>query len=73
MSFGSGVAYLPSLITHVIEKAEKTEIVKKQLDNPELDIFSNTRFGEEGNDYDFEFSDLVSIDEAALRSERAHV
>ncbi|MBR3329158.1 ATP-binding cassette domain-containing protein [Candidatus Saccharibacteria bacterium] len=66
MSNGSGVAYLPSLITHVIDQAGKTEIVKKQLENPDLDIFSNTKFSEEGNDYSFEFSDLVSIDETAL-------
>ena len=29
MSGGSGVAYLPSLITHIIDKASKTEIVQK--------------------------------------------
>lgn len=62
----NGIAYLPSLITHIIDKSSQTEIVKKQLANPDLDIFSNTKFGEEGNDFDFEFSDLVSIDEAAL-------
>ena len=66
MSAGSGIAYLPSLVEHIIEKSSQTEIVKKQLANPELDIFSNTKFGEEGNDYSFEFSDLVSIDEAKL-------
>lgn len=66
MSAGSGVAYLPSLITHIIDESGKSEIVKKQLANPELDIFSNTKFGEEGNDFNFEFSDLVSIDEAKL-------
>lgn len=66
LSAGSGIAYLPSLVTHIIEKAEETEIVKKQLENPEIDIFSNTKFGEEGNDFDFKFEDLVSIDEAAL-------
>ena len=66
LSSGSGVAYLPSLVTHIIEKSSETEIVKKQLANPELDIFSNTKFGEEGNDFNFEFSDLVSIDEAVL-------
>ena len=66
LSSGSGVAYLPSLVTHIIEKSGETEIVKKQLENPELDIFSNTKFGEEDNDFNFEFSDLVSIDEAAL-------
>ena len=66
LSAGSGVAYLPSLVTHIIEKSGKTEIVKKQLASPEVDIFSNKRFDEEGNDYNFEFSDLVSVDENAL-------
>lgn len=66
MVSGSGVAYLPSLISHIIENAGKSEIVKKQLANPEVDVFSNTKFGEEGNDFNFEFSDLVSVDEAKL-------
>ena len=66
MSGGSGVAYLPSLVTHIVNNASTTEVVKKQLENPEVDIFSNTKFGEEGNDFDFEFSDLVSIDNEKL-------
>ena len=66
MSRGSGVAYLPSLITHIIDQTGQTEIVKKQLAEPEIDVFSNKKFGEEQNDFDFEFSDLVSVDEAAL-------
>ena len=66
MSAGSGIAYLPSLITHIVDLSSQTEIVKKQLANPDVDIFSNTHFGEEGNDYNFEFSDLVSIDENKL-------
>lgn len=67
LSSGSGIAYLPSLVEHIINKASQTEIVKKQLDNPELDIFSNTKFGDEGNDYDFAFEDLVSIDQDKLK------
>lgn len=63
---GSGILYLPSLITHIIEESKNTEIVKKQLENPTLDVFSNTKFGEKGNDFNFEFSDLVSVDEKAL-------
>ena len=66
MSGGSGIAYLPSLITHIIDKASTSEIVKKQLANPNIDVFSNTRFGEENNKTNFEFSDLVSVDEAKL-------
>lgn len=63
---GSGILYLPSLITHIIEKSENSEIVKKQLANPTLDVFSNTKFGEDKNDFNFEFSDLVSVDKNAL-------
>lgn len=66
MSAGSGVAYLPSLVTHIIDKASETEIVKKQLANPDVDVFSGVKFGEEDNSYDFKFEDLVSVDEAAL-------
>lgn len=66
LSGGSGVAYLPSLVTHIIDKASKTEIVKRQLANPEVDVFSGVKFGEENNKYDFKFEDLVSVDEAAL-------
>ncbi|MBR2766879.1 ATP-binding cassette domain-containing protein [Candidatus Saccharibacteria bacterium] len=66
LSAGSGVAYLPSLVTHIIDKASETEIVKKQLANPEVDVFSGVKFGEEDNKYDFKFEDLVSVDEAAL-------
>ena len=66
MSSGSGVAYLPSLITHIIDKAGNTDIVKKQLAEPEVDVFSGVKFGEEANNFDFKFEDLVSVDEAAL-------
>ena len=66
MATGSGVLYLPSLTTHIIEESAETEIVKRQLSNPEIDIFSDTKFGEKKSGFDFEFSDLVSVDEAAL-------
>ncbi|MDO4612282.1 MAG: ABC transporter ATP-binding protein/permease [Candidatus Saccharibacteria bacterium] len=66
MTATSGVLYLPELVEHVIEEASETEIVKKQLANPTVDIFSNKKFGEEGNSFDFEFSDLVSVDESKL-------
>ena len=68
MAVGSGVLYLPSLTTHIIEKSSQTEIVKKQIAEPTIDIFSNTKFGEKQNKFDFEFSDLVRVDEAKLAS-----
>ena len=63
---GSGVIYLPSLVTHIIDKSAETEIVKKQLAEPEIDIFSNRKFGEKDNAFNFKFSDLVSVDNTAL-------
>lgn len=63
---GSGILYLPSLVTHIIEESSEKEIVKKQLSNPTVDIFSGVKFGEDANDFNFEFSDLVSVDSAAL-------
>ena len=62
----SGVIYLPELVTHIIDKASESEIVKKQLANPEIDVFSNTKFGEKSNDFNFSFSDLVSVDSDKL-------
>ena len=67
LSAGSGVAYLPSLVTHIIDKAAQTEIVKKQLDNPEMDIFSNTKFSDDKPKFNFEFEDLVAIDPMKLQ------
>ena len=66
LTSGSGVAYLPSLVTHIIQRAGETEIVKRQLAEPDVDIFSGVKFGEEENKFNFEFSDLVSVDEVAL-------
>ncbi|MBR2709472.1 ABC transporter ATP-binding protein/permease [Candidatus Saccharibacteria bacterium] len=63
-----GVYYLPSLTRHIIEHAEGTEAVKKQLRSPDYDIFSGKKFGEEKNDFSFQFSDLVSVDNAAIQS-----
>ena len=62
----SGIAYLPSLVTHIIDKTSQTEIVKRQLDNPEVDVLSNKKFGDEKNNFGLEFSDLVTVDEAKL-------
>ena len=68
MSSGSGVAYLPSLTTHIIDESSKTEIVKRQIANRDVDIFSNTKFGEKAQNMNFSFSDLVSVDESKLAS-----
>ncbi len=68
LAMGSGVFYLPSLTTHIIEVSSEKAIVKQQLANPSVDVFSDTKFGEGGNDYAFSFDDLVSVDESKLAS-----
>ncbi len=66
LSSRSGIAYLPSLVTHIIDESSQTAIVKEQLAKPEIDVFSGMKFGDEANDFNFEFSDLVSVDNEKL-------
>ena len=62
----SGVAYLPELVTHIIDKAGQAEIVKRQIANPSVDVFSDTKFGEKGNNLNLTFEDLVKVDSDKL-------
>ena len=39
-----GVSYTKDLIESIIDYSKETELVKKQLENEEVDILSNTRF-----------------------------
>ena len=63
-----GVHYTNELIDYIIDNASKNEIVKKQLNNPEVDVFSNTRFDSKENNLDLKFADLVNIDNKKLGS-----
>lgn len=63
---GSGFLYLPSLTEHIIERAADTEIVKRQLDNPTLNVFTGKAFGEEASPA-LDFADLVSVDTSKIR------
>ncbi|MBR3257266.1 ABC transporter ATP-binding protein/permease [Candidatus Saccharibacteria bacterium] len=65
-SLNEGVNFRPELIEYIINSSKNTEIVKKQLDNPEIDVFSNNRFDQEENRFDYGFSDLVSVDNEKL-------
>ena len=65
-----GVCYLPELTRYVIERAESSEIVKKQLDDTETDVFSGRSFEDladnEGSGLDF--NDMISVDTDMLSS-----
>ena len=66
LSLMTGVNYRADLITHIIEHASNTDIVKTQLKNPEVDVFSNTRFDAAKNKVNLNFGDLVTVDEKKL-------
>ena len=64
----SGVGYPFSLIEHVIEVAEKSEILKAQLADPETDVFTNTRFGEQKEAPSLDMASLVDMDAEAAKN-----
>lgn len=68
MALNPGVAYTKGLVDYIIDYAAETDIVKKQLENEEIDVLSGTKFDDPKNKVKLEFKDLVSIDANKLRS-----
>ena len=44
MSLNPGVAYTKELTNYLIDKSKNSDIVKKQLSNKDIDVFSNKKF-----------------------------
>ncbi len=63
-----GVNYRSDLIDHIIDYAKNTEIVKKQLEQEEIDVFSGKRFDNEKTTEALNFQDMVHIDTEMLQS-----
>ena len=68
MALNPGVNYTSSLIDYIIEYSKETEVVKKQLAKPEIDVLSGKRFDAKKNNFNFEFKDLVKVDNKKLQS-----
>ncbi len=64
----SGVSYTKELTEYVIEQAAESEIVKKQLADREVDVFSGKRFDDESQDAGLDFQDMISVDTEMLSS-----
>jgi putative ABC transport system permease protein len=62
----AGIYYTPALTEHVIENAAETQIVKDQLDNPDIDIFTGDEFDVESDSSDVDLNSLFNIDEDAI-------
>ncbi len=63
-----GVNYRSDLVDHIIEYSAGTDIVKRQLQNPDIDILSGNRFDDPKNNLNLDFTDLISIDANKLKS-----
>ena len=64
----SGVGYTKKLTEYVINKSAESEIVKKQLANKNINVFSGKDFDDKENSTGLDFQDLISVDEKALSS-----
>ena len=67
-SLEQGVNYSADLIDYIIKQSENSEIVKKQLENPEINVLSGKRFDDDKASFDYSFEDLVSVDNEKLSS-----
>lgn len=67
-SLSPGIGYPVSLTKHVVEEAEKSEIVKQQLEHSTVNVFTNEPFGQESNKNGLDMESLFSVDETALQN-----
>ena len=65
-NMSSGVGYTKKLTEYVINKASESEIVRKQLLNKDINIFSGKDFDDESKDSGLDFEDMISVDEDIL-------
>lgn len=63
-----GVNYTKELTSYIIDKAAESEIVKKQLANKDVDVFSGKTFEEKNseNNEQLNFEEMISIDKNKL-------
>ena len=62
-----GIVYTKDLTHHIIDYSKDTEIVKKQLDNEKINVFTGKKFTDK-NDFDLGFEDMVKVDNERLKS-----
>ena len=68
MSLNPGVAYTKELTNYLINKSKNSDIVKKQLSNKDIDVFSNKRFDDDSNKSNIDFEELIKVDTDMLKS-----
>ena len=67
-SLMTGIGYTKELTQYVIDTASESEIVKKQLKDEDINVFSNKRFDDDNKETGLDFQDMISIDTELLAS-----
>ena len=62
----SGIYYPASLTDHVIEEAQSSEIVKKQLNQPDVDVFTGKKFDDKKSSQ-LDMNSLFTVDTDKLK------
>lgn len=64
----AGIGYTPALTRHVIQKAASSDIVKQQLENEKINVFTGEAFGKEDQEESkFNMESLFGINEDAMK------
>ena len=66
-----GIGYTKALTEYVINKAKDADIVKEQIDNPEVNVFTGLDFPEEGEEEEFSLDNLSMEQKMQLASMNA--
>lgn len=66
-ALSAGICYPASLTKHMSEYAGDTEIVKQQLADPSVNVFTGEAFGEENSENMFDMESLITVDEEKLQ------
>lgn len=64
----SGINYPASLTKHVIDHAKNSNIVKEQLKNPEINVFTGKGFYDTDDKNAFDMNSLFEIDAEAMKA-----
>jgi len=67
-ALSSGIAYTHALTEYVIDRANKSPIVKEQLLDKKIDVFTGKEFGAKDEQSQLNFEDMITIDGDAISS-----
>ena len=63
----TGIYYPASLTLELMDEAQNSDVVKAQLDNPDINVFTGKSFTDENAAESFSMEDLFTVDETALQ------